>query len=334
MKYQIGDRILILHSGEEGHIIDFIDRKMVMVEVEGITFPVFLDQIDFPYFRDFSARPTVPAPAPPPRKRIEDVRVERTAPARTLPHGLHLSLLPVFDKDVFDEDVVDYFRVSLLNGLDRTLQFHYRLLLAGGGLAFELRNEVRPGTDLYLHDVSLDDMNGSPRFTFDLTAVDARKQDAPQTTAQHRVRAKQLFADIDAMRRRQDAHFTYTLLDEWPARTTEPPPPTLPTGRPAIRPGGPPPPSVVDLHIERLVADTRTLQPFEILDIQLAAFEKAYDAIVAHRQPMLTVIHGVGKGVLRDEIHERLRMKRHVSTFVNQYHPLFGYGATEIHFRY
>jgi dsDNA-specific endonuclease/ATPase MutS2 len=90
----------------------------------------------------------------------------------------------------------------------------------------------------------------------------------------------------------------------------------------------------VDLHIERLVSDAKTLQPFEILDIQLSAFEKACDASVAHRQPMLTVIHGVGKGVLRDEIHERLRMKRHVSTFVNQYHPLFGYGATEVHFRY
>ncbi len=49
MKYQIGDKVLILHSDEEGVIVDFINDKMVMVDVRGVKFPVYLDQIDFPY---------------------------------------------------------------------------------------------------------------------------------------------------------------------------------------------------------------------------------------------------------------------------------------------
>ena len=38
--------------------------------------------------------------------------------------------------------------------------------------------------------------------------------------------------------------------------------------------------------------------------------------------------------VLRDEIHEILRHKKEVKTFVNQYHSSYGYGATEIYFQY
>jgi dsDNA-specific endonuclease/ATPase MutS2 len=55
---------------------------------------------------------------------------------------------------------------------------------------------------------------------------------------------------------------------------------------------------------------------------------------VAHRQPSLVVIHGLGSGKLRDEIHELLRHKKEVKTFVNQYHASYGYGATEIYLDY
>ncbi len=36
----------------------------------------------------------------------------------------------------------------------------------------------------------------------------------------------------------------------------------------------------------------------------------------------------------RDRIHDILQLKREVKSFVNQYHPNFGYGATEIFFQY
>jgi dsDNA-specific endonuclease/ATPase MutS2 len=55
---------------------------------------------------------------------------------------------------------------------------------------------------------------------------------------------------------------------------------------------------------------------------------------LAHHQSQLIVIHGVGSGRLRDEIHDLLRLKKEVKSFVNQYHPSFGYGATEIYFQY
>ena len=88
--------------------------------------------------------------------------------------------------------------------------------------------------------------------------------------------------------------------------------------------------SIVDLHIEKLSNDWEHLSNFEILSIQLKEFEKWLDLAVAHRQPNLIVIHGVGKGKLKDEIHDILKTKREVKSFINQYDPRFGYGATEI----
>ena len=92
--------------------------------------------------------------------------------------------------------------------------------------------------------------------------------------------------------------------------------------------------TVIDLHIEKLTDSWKQLTNFEILTIQLKNFEKYYELAIAHHQPYLTVIHGVGEGKLRDEIHAILRGKKEVKTFINQYNHLYGYGATEISFSY
>lgn len=86
--------------------------------------------------------------------------------------------------------------------------------------------------------------------------------------------------------------------------------------------------------MKKLSNDWKHLSNYEILSQQLDAFEKYYDLALAHRQPSLIVIHGVGEGVLRDEIHAILRVKKEVKSYVNQYHPLYGFGATEIFFQY
>jgi dsDNA-specific endonuclease/ATPase MutS2 len=92
--------------------------------------------------------------------------------------------------------------------------------------------------------------------------------------------------------------------------------------------------SVIDLHIEKITDDWSRMSNYEIVSLQLKTFEKYYELAVAHIQPSLIVIHGVGTGRLRDEIHELLKLRREVKTFVNQYDSRFGYGATEIFFQY
>jgi dsDNA-specific endonuclease/ATPase MutS2 len=89
--------------------------------------------------------------------------------------------------------------------------------------------------------------------------------------------------------------------------------------------------TLIDLHADKLTDQHRSLQPAEILDLQLKAFEKFYEEAIAHRLSQVTVIHGIGTGKLKDEIHELLRFKKEVKSFINRLHHLYGYGATEIY---
>jgi dsDNA-specific endonuclease/ATPase MutS2 len=42
------------------------------------------------------------------------------------------------------------------------------------------------------------------------------------------------------------------------------------------------------------------------------------------------IIHGVGKGRLKEMIHARLKRHSDVEHFKNEYHERYGWGATEV----
>ncbi|MEL6639034.1 MAG: Smr/MutS family protein, partial [Bacteroidota bacterium] len=92
--------------------------------------------------------------------------------------------------------------------------------------------------------------------------------------------------------------------------------------------------SEIDLHIEELTdKDIRRLHNAEILRIQLRAFDAYLDRALSVGVDRVFVIHGLGKGKLRNEIATRLLKHPEVKTFKNDYHPNYGYGATEVIFQ-
>ncbi len=84
----------------------------------------------------------------------------------------------------------------------------------------------------------------------------------------------------------------------------------------------------VDLHIEKLVKSTKNLSNIDILDKQLDTAKHKLEYCIAKRIPKLILIHGVGEGILKTELHILLN-KYHV-----QYHDAsyqkYGLGATEV----
>jgi hypothetical protein len=335
MKFQLGDKIILLHSGEEGEVADFINDKMLLVDVNGVRFPVYADQVDFPYFKRFTE--VKPVPQKKLKTFVEDVRPEKPQPRKGVPNGVSLLFFPIYDKDVFDDDVVDHFRLYLTNQTEDSFLFTYHLRFMGEK-DFDLKNEIAPWTEFYLHDVPLDHLNDSPRFEFDFSLKEYDKKRLSHYEAAVKLKAKQLFQKIHETLEKNDAHFSYPLFSKYPMRPEDdfvefagkvvlPMAQGAKKGLEAAR-------TVVDLHIEKLTDDWKGLDNLSKLDLQMKAFEKYYDLALAHRLPQLIVVHGVGKGVLRDEIHEWLRHRREVRSFVNQYHPSFGYGATEIYLQY
>jgi hypothetical protein len=338
MKYEIGDKIIVLHSDEEGKVIDIINDKMVMIEVRGVKFPAYMDQIDFPYFKMFTQK------KPPVEKKkiyVDHIKQEKNNVKRKVKDGVFISFIPVFDKDVFEDEVVEKLKVILVNQNEEPYHFSYNLFF-GGENNFQLKGTVGGISDFYLHDVSFEDMNDAPKFEFEFSLVNEDKKKAPYVEASLKLKAKQLFKKIEEIQGKNEPSFSYELFVHYPQKAeTE----TVDLSRlgnagyriydaAKVRSNLPPARSVIDLHIEKLTDSWQELSNFEILNLQLDTFEKYYELSVAHRQPTLVVIHGIGEGKLRDEIHEKLRLKKEVKSFVNQFHPLYGYGATEIYFQH
>ncbi len=197
-------------------------------------------------------------------------------------------------------------------------------------------------SDFYLHDIPFEDMNDAPKFEFEFSLVNRDKKKADHFEASLKIKAKQLFQKIEEIKLKNEPTFSYKLFEIYPDKIMEDKPELgslyesgykiydASKARQNLEPAR----SVIDLHIEKLTDNWKHMSNFEILTLQLKTFEKYYYLSVAHHQPRLTVIHGVGTGKLKDEIHEVLKSKKEVKSFVNQYHPNFGYGATEIFFGY
>jgi hypothetical protein len=336
MKYQVGDIVLILHSQEEAEVVEIISHEMVLVDIKGIRFPVYMDQIDFPYFKRFTEKKIV---FPKTEKvYIDNLKKEEAVKKYHVSSGVWLSFLPIFDKDIFDDDVVEKFKVYLLNQTNDALQFIYQIKFKGTS-EFHLTNTVAAFKEFYLHDIPFEEMNDAPKFEFDFSLANPDKKKAPHFETSFKIKAKQLFVKIEEMKFKNEPTFSFLLFENYPDKTEEVIPDyhyshgqlyDISHTKKILEPAR----SVIDLHIEKLTDNWKGLSNFEILTIQLNNFEKFYHLAVAHRQPNLIVIHGIGTGKLRDEIHEILKTKKEVRTFANQYHHNFGFGATEIFFQY
>lgn len=336
MKYEIGDKIIVLHTDEEGTVIDIMNDKMVMIEVKGVKFPAYMDQIDFPYFKMFTQKKVVE------KKKIyvDNIKKEKPALKKQEGNGVWISFIPVFDKDVFDDDMVEKLKIYLINYNDEEYSFDYNLFFSGES-HFELKNTIRPHSDFYLHDVDFEDLSDNPKFDIVFSLATENKKKVPYFETSLKVKGKQFFKKIEELQIKNEASFAYELFFTYPDKSVDEKVDLSRLGNAGFRvydaakvkDNLPAARSVVDLHIEKLTSNWQRLSNYEILEMQLHEFEKYYELSVLHQQPQLIIIHGVGEGKLRDEIHERLKLKKEVKTFVNQFHPLYGFGATEIYFK-
>lgn len=341
MKFEVGDKVVVRLTNEDAEVVELINDKMVLVDVRGVRFPAYTDQLDFPYYKQFSKQKVVKDPARP-KTYIDQVPKEKIKQLpRREPNGVWITFIPKFEQDEFGDEVVSLLKIHLHNQNDTGYAFTYQLRYFGES-DFELKNEVLAFQDFYLHDIAFSDLNDSPSYHFEFSLLTPDKHKAPYFEASLKLKPKQLFMKIQEIREKGDPTFSYQLFKEYPARVEEE---KMELGKLAAagykmyeaskaRQHLPPARTVVDLHIEKISDSWKSMSNAEILQFQVDEFEKYYDLALAHYQPMLTVIHGVGSGRLRDEIHDILRHRKHVKYFINQYHPRYGYGATEIHFQY
>ncbi len=335
MKFQVGDDIIVLLSKEEGKVVEIINNQMLMVEVRGVKFPAYIDQLDFPYFHRFSQNKLFEEKNPP-KKYADQIPKEKNAPKKEeVSEGVLLAFIPKFRFDEFDDEIVDELKVYLLNKTPKGYKFIYTQQFEGK-TNFELNNEIAPFKDFYLHDIAFENINDSPAFYFEFSLLQPEKIKADYFETSIKLKPKQVFQRIEKMKEKNEPSFSYMLFENYPGKIIEDKYDYTPSlskefkiyNAKEIRQNLEPARSIIDLHIEKLITDWQRLSNFEILTIQLKELEKWLTLAIAHRQQSMIVIHGIGTGKLRDEVHDILKTKREVRFFVNQYDPRFGYGAT------
>lgn len=86
----------------------------------------------------------------------------------------------------------------------------------------------------------------------------------------------------------------------------------------------------VDLHIHQLVESTKGLGNFDMLNIQLETAKRQLEFAMQKRIQKVVFIHGVGEGILKEELHWLFRKYENVKYYDADYQK-YGLGATEVY---
>ncbi|MEX0986849.1 MAG: DUF2027 domain-containing protein [Bacteroidales bacterium] len=87
-------------------------------------------------------------------------------------------------------------------------------------------------------------------------------------------------------------------------------------------------PVEVDLHIEQLMENHKSLINSEIIDIQLSRFRTALESAILHKTPRVVFIHGVGNGKLKHDIRHIIDTEYKSIRYQDASFREYGYGAT------
>ncbi|BAO77104.1 Smr/MutS family protein [Winogradskyella sp. PG-2] len=85
----------------------------------------------------------------------------------------------------------------------------------------------------------------------------------------------------------------------------------------------------VDLHIHHLTSSTSGMSNYDMLNLQLDTARRQLDFAIRKRIPKIVFIHGVGEGVLRQEL-ETLFGRYNNIKFYDADYKTYGLGATEV----
>ena len=100
---------------------------------------------------------------------------------------------------------------------------------------------------------------------------------------------------------------------------------------PAIKPKERTAPKMeVDLHIHQLVKSSRGMSNYDMLNIQLDTAKRQLDFAINKRIQKVVFIHGVGEGVLKEELHYLFNRYDNVKFYDADYQK-YGLGATEVY---
>lgn len=343
----VGTRVRLLHSQDEGVITAMLDNGMVNVMLDDGDFeiPVFTDDLaraEVP----FEKKPSVKAKFVPGKQEKKPQQPPRPPTESQYAILKSFGIQLAFDPLVRLDGQASRYKIYLINDTQYDVLFTFELHI-GGSLEIRLNNKLGYTSMLEVGEMLFDQLNDVPTVEMDCWQV-TTKGTGPKLHKSLRIKPKQFFKRLitaplldkqvhlfrlfekfdppktkkevedlrDYTRRNARREENRSILQRLPHEVIE-----LSEFVPEI-----------DLHIEHLTDRYAKMNNGEILRLQLQHFERYLQKALRLGVERVFIIHGLGKGKLRDRIAGRLREMPEVRDYRNEYHPRYGYGATEVIF--
>ncbi len=343
MSFPSGARVKFLHSSHIGTVTEVLDEKTVSVFVEDwdMEVPVPVEDLILA-----SASVLKPKPQPAPiAKKTSEGRAP-TEGHTSIRYGT--GILLAFEAILNNEGLPEKYRLFLIN--DTSGPILYELdLFAAGEKRFGRKGRLDAFTWQEQGQMPYDDLNELPEAraacwkiekdgTGSRNARDMRIKPkaffsclTPDTPLLHRqAHVLTLFETLGTERTKGKAEDLKTYTQRNAPKTAVLQQPQKPyRTKHEVREAAEF--SIeLDLHIEKLAPESTHLSNAQILQLQLRVFEEYMDKAIRLGMERVFIIHGIGKGRLRDVIASRLLRMPEAITFKNEYHPKYGHGATEV----
>ncbi len=258
--------------------------------------------------------------------------------------GIFLAFEPIFDKD---GETYAYY-IQLINNTMWKIVFDGSMYI--GDAQFPLSGSVESQTADELDTLPKSDLNDYPNFELTIWRWTTEGQDG-RVNKKLKLKPKQFFKKIaDAPILNTMAH-VYKIADDFapPISRSD----TLKAYTESQRPEEEESkdvyermkvklhdvaakasfPESLDLHIYNLTDEYKKMDAAAALAFQLKRFEDYIDEAVLVGVPFVYVVHGKGKGRLREEIHRHLKEHPSVLRFESGFHEGYGAGgATKVFF--
>ena len=347
MLFSVGTKVRFLHSKDEGVVTALLDNGMVNVLIDDTDFeiPVFPD--DLIRKEEVLNKPPVVKAKFLPGKTDAKGKIPERPPVESQyailkSFGIQLAFDPIQGADGYTKK----YRIFLINDTSYDALFTFELYLNG---QLDIRhNSILSHTSIFeIGELLFDHLNDAPLVEMDCWRITTQgtgskmhkslrikpkvffKKVKTAPFLNKRVHLFKLFEKLnDSFEPKEEDLKSYTqknirprlsdtdLADRMPHEVAE-----LAEFIPEI-----------DLHIEQLVDDYHKMSNAEILRLQLEFFDDYIQRAIRLGVERVFIIHGIGKGRLRDAISGRLLQVPEVNTFRNEFHPRYGYGATEVIF--
>lgn len=318
LKIEIGEKVFLIHSGEMGVVKQFIYPYSVLVDVDGEIISVHKTAI-LPA-KEFGVAEGAEKND---KMQTESFNIKEA-------DGVAL----VFKAVKNSAGEVVRFEVYLVNNTEEDIFAHYVYYLYD--TAQNKTNKiVHKNEPLFLHEFKTDKLNENPIFIFKFDGGGEKNIFEKEI----KLKPKNFFSKLESDIFKNKGYIIFNIIKNIPSlknvREIEPEEifyegyeKNTNKVNEIIKKSEMP--DYIDLHIEKLEKQHTSLSASEILHIQLRKFRNFLELAIRYNLHKIYAVHGIGKGILKQEVEKILMEYPEVISFNNDYTGRFGFGATAI----